>query len=150
IKYNFDDQYLGSCPCLKMQVLSIRFMQEGWHLLSRFSRGGRMFSARPALLFHSRYLGDSPFVTSPFERCADKFLDHLMDRDGIFDSAAESNEVGVIVGFGHFSAEKIEKERAADAFDFVCGNRDSDACAAQKNPETVSAVFKLRASSERD
>ncbi len=54
------------------------------------------------------------------------------------------------MGFGHFSAEKIEKERAADAFDFVCGNRDSDACAAQKNPETVSAVFKLRASSERD
>ena len=53
-------------------------------------------------------------------------LTDLLDADfhghGIFYSASKGDEVGVIMGFGHFGAEKIGDERTADAFDFVGGN----------------------------
>ncbi len=42
---------------------------------------------------------------SPAKVVVMKFLDHLVNRYGIFNSASEGDEVGVVVGFGHFGAE---------------------------------------------
>lgn len=78
-----------------------------------------------------------------------EFIDHVRYRYGIFDSAAKSDEIGVVVGFRHFGAEQIRNERAADAFDLVGGHADADARAAKQDTEIVPAFFKLIAGGNR-
>ena len=50
-------------------------------------------------------------------------------------AAAEGQHVGVVVALCEFRHVFVGAERAADAFDFVCGDRDADACAAAYDAE---------------
>ena len=58
-----------------------------------------------SLLGEAATLGNTLDLAITGEGCSQKFLDHLFNRYGIFNSASEGDEVGVVVGFSHFGAE---------------------------------------------
>lgn len=76
-----------------------------------------------------------------------ELINHHVDIRCIGDSAAKGDEVGVVVGFGHFGAVEIKQERTADSLDFICTNRDADSRAAKQNAEIIAAFFKFAARS---
>src|SRR5699024_8151806 len=79
-----------------------------------------------------------------------KSVDHHAGKARADHSAAEAQNIGIVVQTGEFSAEAVGAAGSADAFDLVCSHRDADAGAADENAHLALAADDLVAGSLGD
>ena len=90
-----------------------------------------------SLALQPHHLVDSSLVAVSCEFRVDEGVKHLQYRFRVVNTAAEGDEVGVVMFLRHGRGEDILGKGATDAVDLVGADGDPDACTAAEDTEVV-------------